>query len=110
MRQTGTCTARAAVDGFLFSPRCAKPNTRRAYAGALDRVVDEIGADLAQGNDQQLAAALHRVWGHRAPSTWNRNRAAVATWLSWWARAGRVCRPCPRRANGGANTPTPAGH
>jgi hypothetical protein len=39
-------------------------------------VPDEIGTDvdLAQVSDQQLAAVLQRLWGHRAPATWNRNK------------------------------------
>lgn len=53
----------AAVDACLSSLRCANPNTCCGYAGALDR-----------------------LWGQRAPATWNRNRAAVAGRLSWCAR------------------------
>src|SRR5262245_34944018 len=82
-RDTGT--VQAAVDGFLSSPRCANPNTRRGYAGVLDRLLAELGPDrpLAEINRDELAGLLTRLWGERAPATWNRNRAAVAAWLSW---------------------------
>jgi hypothetical protein len=33
-----------------------------------------------------LADLLQRLWGQRSPATWNRNRAAVAGWLSWCTR------------------------
>ncbi|MFI6742269.1 tyrosine-type recombinase/integrase [Nonomuraea sp. NPDC050451] len=38
------------------------------------------------GRDQPLAeigTALADLWGASAPATWNRNRAAVASWLTW---------------------------
>lgn len=38
-------SVRAALDLFLSSPRCKNPNTRRAYAAALDKVADRIGPD-----------------------------------------------------------------
>ncbi len=40
---------RRAVDAFLSSSRCANPNTRRAYAGALDRVSATVGPAAAAG-------------------------------------------------------------
>ena len=91
-RKGATGTMRDTVDAFLSSPRCANPNTRRAYAGVLDRVLDEIGAqvELSQVSGEQLAEVLERLWGERSPATWNRNRAAVAAWLSWCARAGHA--------------------
>jgi len=91
-RKVATATVRDTVDAFLSSPRCANPNTRRAYTGVLDRVLDEIGAEveLGQVSGEQLAEVLERLWGERSPATWNRNRAAVAAWLSWCARAGHA--------------------
>ena len=91
-RKVASATVRDTVDAFLSSPRCANPNTRRAYTGVLDRVLDEIGAEveLGQVSGEQLAEVLERLWGERSPATWNRNRAAVAAWLSWCARAGRA--------------------
>jgi hypothetical protein len=70
LRRTGTGSARAAIDTFLSSPRCTNPNTRRAYAGALDRVLHELGADveLAQLSGDQLAEVLQWLWGQRAPA------------------------------------------
>lgn len=38
-------TLQTAVDDFIASKRCENPNTRRAYAGVLDRLLAELGAD-----------------------------------------------------------------
>jgi integrase len=83
-----TTTVQAAVDAFLSSPRCANPNTRRGNAGVLDRLLADLGPDrpLATVDGDELADLLQRLWGQRSPATWNRNRAAVAGWLSWCTR------------------------
>src|SRR5664280_1220526 len=84
----GGLTVRAAVDAFLDSPKINRsPHTRRAYANVLDRTVDVLGAerDLAGVSDAELGEALTRLWGGCAESTWNRNRAAVGSWLAWCA-------------------------
>jgi integrase len=117
VRDRPGATVRLAIDRFLSSTRCANPNTRRAYAGALDRLADELGADrpLATVADQELAAALERLWGRAKPATWNRNRAAVASWLAWCARNGYATLALPpaveRRAEAADETkalPRPA--
>ncbi|WP_261808701.1 hypothetical protein [Nonomuraea sp. C10] len=36
---------------------------------------------LADVADAEIGAALTELWGGRAPATWNRNRAAVTSWL-----------------------------
>ena len=33
----------------------------------------------------EIADALRSLWGGSAPATWNRNRAAVVSWLNWCA-------------------------
>jgi integrase len=38
---------------------------------------------------EEIAAALRRLWSDRAPATWNRNRAAVVSWLNWCASRKR---------------------
>jgi hypothetical protein len=38
LRERDTSTVQAAADAFLSSPRYANPNTRRGYAGVLDRL------------------------------------------------------------------------
>jgi len=78
-------TLQAAADAFLFSPRCENQNTRRAYAGAIDTLAAELGAsrELADVADDEIAAVLKALWAPAAESTWNRNRAAVNTWLTW---------------------------
>ncbi|WP_433234962.1 hypothetical protein ACQPYK_24425 [Streptosporangium sp. CA-135522] len=81
----GYVTLAAAADAFLATPRTANPNTHRAYASAIDRVIHLLGRDrpLAEVGDAELGAALTELWGRCAPATWNRNRAAVTSWLIW---------------------------
>jgi integrase len=100
LRHRPRVTVRSAVDGFLASARCANPNTRRAYASALDRLADTLGADrlLATVAGEELAAALEQLWGQAKPATWNRNRAAAASWLAWCARNGDAAPALPPAA------------
>ena len=58
----GAVTVAEAADAFLSSPRAASPNTRRAYADVIDRLVAELGPDrpLAAVPGDEIAAALHR--------------------------------------------------
>jgi integrase len=82
----GGVTVLAAIDAFLDSPRVNRsPHTRRAYANVLDRTAELIGPDrdLAGVTGPELDEALTRLWGGGAESTWNRNRAAVGSWLAW---------------------------
>lgn len=85
---SATPSLRAAVDGFLSSPRCANPNTRRAYTNALDRLLADLGHGrrLDRLGADELAATFVNLWSHTAPATWNRNRAAVSSWLTWCAK------------------------
>jgi len=89
-------TLAEAAGAFLSSPRAASPNTRRAYAGVLDRLAAELGPgrQLAAVPGDEIAAALRRLWGASAPATWNRNRAAVVSWLTWCA--GKKRWPAPQ--------------
>ncbi|WP_405096469.1 tyrosine-type recombinase/integrase [Micromonospora sp. NBC_01412] len=83
-------TIRVAVDRFLGSARCRNPNTRRAYTGVLDRLAGHLdpGRELAATTGQDIADAMAMLWGQAKPATWNRNRAAVASFLVWAARNG----------------------
>ncbi|MFI6457051.1 tyrosine-type recombinase/integrase [Streptosporangium amethystogenes] len=82
LRGGGVSLAAAA---FLATPRTANPNTHRAYASAIDRVTTLLGRDrpLAEVADAEIGAALAELWGSSAPATWNRNRAAITSWLTW---------------------------
>ena len=93
LRERDTSTIQAAADAFLSSPRYANPNTRRGYTSVLDRLLAGLGASrpLAEISGEELAG-LRSPWGQRAPATWNRNRGAVAAWLSWCA-ANRLPAP-----------------
>jgi integrase len=78
-------TLQAAADAFLSSPECENANTRRAYAGVIDKVANRLGASrrLADISDDDIGAVLEGEWGTAQGSTWNRNRAAVNAWLTW---------------------------
>ncbi len=76
------------VDAFLSSSRLANSNTARAYAAVLDQVTSDLGSDrvLGEVSGGELAEAVEHAWGRAAPATWNRNRAAVSSFLSWCAK------------------------
>lgn len=50
-------TVQTAVDGFLSSPRCTNPNTRRGYTSVLDRLLTDLRPDraLATISGEELA-------------------------------------------------------
>ncbi|MDP9868912.1 MULTISPECIES: hypothetical protein [Streptosporangium] len=81
----GGVTLAEAADAFLATARTANPNTHHAYASAIDRTIERLGRDrpLADVADAEIGAALTELWGRCAPATWNRNRAAVTSWLTW---------------------------
>ncbi|MEV4013499.1 tyrosine-type recombinase/integrase [Nonomuraea angiospora] len=90
----GHVTLAAAADAFL-APRTADPNTHRAYASAIDRTIERLGRDrpLADVTDAEIGTALAELWGTSAPATWNRNRAAVTSWLAWCRTKKRWAAP-----------------
>src|SRR5512144_699560 len=84
----GDMSVRTAIEAFLDSPRVRRSqHTRRAYGNVLDGVAEAVGADrpLVDVTEAEIAAAVTGLWGERAGSTWNRNRAAVGSWLAWCA-------------------------
>lgn len=97
-------TLRTAADAFLATRRCANANTHRAYAGVLDRVLDQLdpGRALAEVADGEIGDVLEELWGTAAASTWNQRRAAVGSWLAWCQTRKRWAAPhipgdCERR-------------
>ena len=44
----GAVTLAEAADAFLFSPRTASPNTRRAYVGVIDGLAAKLGGLAAR--------------------------------------------------------------
>jgi integrase len=97
-------TLQAAADAFLSSPRCENANTRRAYAGVIDKIASQLGASrpLADISNDDIGAVLNREWASAHESTWNRNRAAVNAWLTWCGERQRWPAPavpgsCERR-------------
>ena len=81
-------TIRVALDRFLSSPRCKNTNTRHAYTNVLDRVANKLGADhqLVGVSGDRLAEVLDELLGTSMQATWNRNRAAVASFVTWCAK------------------------
>jgi hypothetical protein len=75
----GAVTLAEAADAFLSSPRVASPNTRRAYAGVIDRLAAKLGPhrQLAAVPGDEVAAALRRLWGDCA------RRRGTATGPPW---------------------------
>ena len=104
--QRGPVLLGDAIGGFLSTPRVnSSANTHRAYADVLHRLADRLGPDreLAGIDGDELADVLTELWGSAAPSTWNRNRAAVSSWLTWCTTKARWPAPslpgtCERRA------------
>jgi integrase len=98
-------TLQTAVDAFLSSPRCENAHTRRAYATVIDKLIAQLNParELADVSDSEIAHALHELWDTAAASTWNRNRAAVGSWLTWCQTTKHWLAPplpsdCERRA------------
>ena len=88
LEAAGGPTVRAALDAFLDSPKVnGNAHTRRAYTGVLDRAAEVLGPSrkLAEVHEDEIGAALAQLWGAAKPATWNRNRAAVGSWLAWCA-------------------------
>lgn len=104
-RRRGPVTVREAVDEFLAAPRgSGSVHTRRAYTDVLHRVADQVGPDreLAGLDGDDVADTLTALWGAAAPATWNRNRPAVSSWLTWCTTRARWTAPalpgtCARR-------------
>ncbi|MGP4025771.1 tyrosine-type recombinase/integrase [Actinomadura sp. 3N407] len=92
----GGVTLTEAADEFLSTRRVANPNTRRAYASAIDRTITRVGGGdqpLAEVTEEQIGDALAALWGECSPATWNRNRAAVSSWLTWCQTKKRWAAP-----------------
>jgi hypothetical protein len=87
LRERDTSTIQAAADAFLSSPRYASPNTRRGYTGVPGRLLAGLGASLPAGRGQRggTGRPAGAILGAARPGSWNRNRGAVAAWLSWCA-------------------------
>ncbi|WP_157254852.1 tyrosine-type recombinase/integrase [Nonomuraea typhae] len=85
----------AAAEAFLASARLTNPNTHRAYASAVDRTIAALGRErlLGEVGDDEVGRALTELWGACAAATWNRNRAAVSSWLSWCRTVKRWAAP-----------------
>ena len=108
----GRVLVRDAVAAFLSTPRVsASANTHRAYTDVLHRVAAQLGPEreLAGLDPDEVAVALTVLWGSAAASTWNRNRAAVSSWLTWCTTKAHWTAPslpgtCERRAERRDNT------
>ncbi len=109
-------TIRAAGDAYLDS--IPSINTRRAYATAVDKTAEQLGATrpLADVADDEIGEVLETLWGEAAVNTSNARRAAVASWLAWCREHGHpapvvpVCSPWRAgcRSGSGPVSPTAA--
>ena len=96
---------RAAADAFLDSVR--SPNTRRAYAAAVEKTAVRLDGHGVEGTgvgwsrplagvaDEEVGEALEALWGEAAVNTWNARRAAVLSWLSWCREHGHTAPAVP---------------
>jgi integrase len=88
---TDGVTVDSAVESYLSSPQCANENTNRAYRNVLDRLAGWLGGHrpLTEIGEEELTTAIRGLWGSAAAATWNRNRSAVAGWLTWCRALGQ---------------------
>lgn len=95
-------TVHAAVERYLAADETnASRATQRAYASVLEKVRDRLGVErpLVKVAPEELEHALRELWGSAAPATWNRNRAVVASWLTWCTDTAEWAAPSlPRTA------------
>ena len=96
------------VDSAVLARYLASPSRRvadftagvhcKAGPGELSwrrgRLIGRSAGDppRAEIGDTKIGDALQALWGDAAPSTWNRNRAAVGSWLTWSDIAGLLIR------------------
>jgi len=79
----------AAVDAFSQRADLA-PLTARTYRRTLERLEHELGVIDGWPSETELEAAASRLWGELAPASWNRNIAAVRSFLHWSRRHGHL--------------------
>jgi len=59
--------------------------TLQAYAEVIDKFIGRLGAlsQLDEMTDGEIGEVLGELWGSTGESTWDRDRAAVSSWLTW---------------------------
>lgn len=74
------------VDTFLAGADLS-PSSARVYRQALDRLAVEFDGSVSfEAMDaEHLEHAVGRAWGHLGPATWNRNIAALRSFLRWYS-------------------------
>jgi integrase len=77
-----------AADVFLDSLDNA--NTLRSYGIGAGKTAEHLGETrpLATVADDEIGGAIEQLWGEAAVNTWNARRAAVLSWLGWYAERG----------------------
>ncbi|WP_271217607.1 hypothetical protein [Streptosporangium carneum] len=66
-------------------PECARNTPTPNSAAETRHLADVAGTEISD--------ALTTLWGGCAPATWNRNRAAAFSWLTWCAAKKRWAAP-----------------
>ena len=76
-----------AAAAFLAQPSLAR-STRRSHDQTLTRLVRELGGDrpLSTLTVEAVTVTVTTAWGGRAPATWNRQVAAVRSFLGFCRR------------------------
>ncbi len=76
----------ATVGKFLDGAELA-PSSARVYRQALEQLAGELGPVSLEAVDvEHLEHAALRAWGELGPATWNRNVAALRSFLRWGLR------------------------
>jgi hypothetical protein len=77
----------AALDVYFAGADLA-PTSTRVYRQALGQLAAELGTatTLEAIAAERLVCAAQRVWGELGPATWNRNVAALRSFLRWSSR------------------------
>ena len=78
---------RATRDGrrCVLGRRRAAPTSLRVYRQALEPLASELGPSRPLGSieAEHLEHAARQAWGELGPATWNRNLAALRSFLRW---------------------------
>jgi integrase/recombinase XerC/integrase/recombinase XerD len=84
LRSTEQSPIGAALEDYLASADLA-PTSLRVYRHALESLAGELGVarPLASIEAEHLEHAARRAWGKLGPATWNRNLAALRSFLRW---------------------------
>ena len=87
VERTEQLSLAAALDAYLAGAELA-PTSVRVYRQALEPLVAALGeaTPLAAIEAEHVEHATGQAWGTLGPATWNRNLAALRSFLRWGSR------------------------